>query len=98
MRGGTLDAVPVVDAALARLVVDIEVLEVVVKVDTARTEVSTEKGSVGGEDGSHINVSLPAEGDGETGLPLVEVGDDGLVGLSGGELKSAESKNDTQCH
>ena len=82
MRGGTLDAVPVVDAALARLVVDIEVLEVVVEVDGACTEVAAEEGSMGREDGSDVDVPLAAERDGEACLPLVEVGDDGLIELA----------------
>lgn len=77
MSRGPLDAVSVVDAALAGLVINVKVLKVVVEVDRAGTEVSTEKGRVRREDGRHINVALAAERDGETGLPLVEVGDDG---------------------
>lgn len=38
-----LDAVAVVDAALARLVVDVKVGQVVVKVDRARAEVPSEE-------------------------------------------------------
>ena len=71
-----------VDAALARLVVDIEVLEVVVEVNGAGTEVAAEEGSMGREDGSDVDVPLAAERDGEACLPLVEVGDDGLIELA----------------
>lgn len=71
--GAALDAVAVVDAALARLVVDVEVLQVVVKVDTAGAEVPAEQGRVGGEDGRDVECAPAAEGDrdscevGETG-------------------------------
>lgn len=43
---------------------------------------------MGGEDGGDVDMSLPAESNGETGLPFVEVGDDGGVGLSASELYS----------
>ena len=51
--------------------VNVKVLEVVVKVDGAGAE-----GGVGGEDGGHVDVTLAKEGNGKTGLPFVEVGDD----------------------
>lgn len=81
-----LDAVTVVDSSLAGLVVDVEVGQVVVEVDGSGAEVATEESGVGGEDGGHVNVTLAAEGDSETGLPLVEVGDDGLAALARREL------------
>ena len=37
---------------------------------------------MGGEDGRDVDMTLAAEGDGEAGLPLVEVGDDGLIELA----------------
>jgi hypothetical protein len=77
---------PVVDTPLAGLVVDVKVLQVVVEINTAGTEVSTEQGSVRGEDGRDVDMPLSAEGDSETGLPFVEVGDDGGLGLSAREL------------
>jgi hypothetical protein len=80
-------AVAVVDTALASLVVDVKVLEVVVKVNGASAEVSSEKGSVCGEDSGDIDVSFAAERDGEAGLPLVEVCDDDLVELAGDVLE-----------
>ena len=77
-----LDAVAVVCATLACFMVDVEVLEVVVKVDGAGAEVAAEEGGVGGEDGGDVDVSLAAEGDGDAGLPFVEVGNNGAVELA----------------
>ena len=82
VRGGTLNAVPVVDTALSRFVVDIEVLEIVVEVDRAGTEITAEQGSMSGKHRCDIDVPLAQERDGETSLPLVEVGDHGLVELA----------------
>lgn len=75
-----------VDTPLASFVIYIKVLEIVVKVDTARAEVSTEQRSVGSENRRHVDVPFAAEGDGQTSLPFVEMGNDGGIGLSGGEL------------
>jgi len=79
----------VVDSALASLVVDVKVLEVVVEVDATRAEVTAEQGSVGGEDGGDINVTLAAEGNGKASLPLVEVGNNGSVSAARRELWDA---------
>lgn len=68
-----------VDATFACLMVNIKVLQVVVKVDTSSTEVSAKESSMGGEDGGHVNVSLAAEWNGKTCLPLVKVGYDRCV-------------------
>lgn len=76
VRRGALDTVSVVDAALAGLVIDIEVLHVVVEVDGACAEVSTEERRVGCEDCGHVDMTLSAERDGEAGLPLMEMSDD----------------------
>lgn len=75
-----------VDSTLARLMVDVKVLQVVVKVDAASTEVATKERGVGGEDGGDVNLALAAEGNGKTSLPLVEVGDDRSVEAACGEL------------
>lgn len=75
-----------VDTTLAGFVIDVKVLEVVVKVDAARTEVTAEERSVGRKDGRDINVALAAEGNGKTRLPFVEVSNDGLVAAALGEL------------
>jgi hypothetical protein len=66
--------------------VNVKVLEVVVEVYATRTEVTAEKGGVGGEDGGHVNLALAAERNGQASLPLVEVGDNSLVEAARGEL------------
>ena len=71
-----MENIPVIDAALPSFVIDIEVLQVVVEVDRAGAEVATEEGGMGREHGRHIDMTLPAERDGDAGLPLMEVGDD----------------------
>jgi uncharacterized protein (UPF0212 family) len=78
-----LDAVAVVDTALAGLVVDVKVLEIVVKVDAARTEIATEEGRVGGEDGCDVDVALATQRNSEPRLPFVEVGNYGSCELAG---------------
>ena len=57
----SLDAVPVEDPSLARLLVAVEVLQVVVEVSVAGAEVSSKLGGVGREDGCYI--CLPQPGD-----------------------------------
>ena len=79
MRGGALDAISVVDSTFSGLVINVEVLEVVVEVDRASTEVPPEEGGVGGEDGGYVYVTLATEWDCKACLPLVEVRDDSLV-------------------
>jgi hypothetical protein len=88
-----LYAVPMVDTPFACLVIDVKVLQVVVKVDGAGAEVATEEGGVGGEDGGDIDVALPAEGNGKPRLPLVEVGDDGGIELAGNVLHSRRGRS-----
>ena len=79
--GGAFYTVTVVDAALASFVVDIKILEIVVKIDAARAEVAAKECGVCSEDGGDIDVAFAAKGDREACLPFVEVGDDG-----GGQL------------
>ena len=76
------DTVSVVNAAFSRLVVDVEVLKVVIKVYATRTEIAAQKSSMGGEYGGDIDVAFPAERDGHTNLPFVEMGDYGFGQLS----------------
>jgi hypothetical protein len=80
--GGALDTVSVVDSALSGFVVDIEVLEVVVEVDGAGTEVSAKEGGVRREYGRYVDMTFATKGDSEASLPFVEVGDDGCVELA----------------
>ena len=88
--GGALDAVAVVDAALAGLGIDVEELQVVVEVDGAGAEVSAKECGVGGEDGGDVDPPLAAERQGDAGQPLVKVGDDGLRGLMADELQACQ--------
>jgi hypothetical protein len=69
--------------------INIKVLQVVVEINTSSTQVSTKQSGVGGKDGSYVDMSLPAKGNSETGLPFVEVGYDCCFGFSGCELISA---------
>ena len=79
MGRGPLDTIPVVDATFACLVIDVEVLQVVIEVDTSSAEVPTEERRMCCEYSRDIDMSFAAKWYGETCLPLVEVRDDGLV-------------------
>lgn len=79
-------SLPVVDTPFASLVVDIKVLEVVVEIYTTSTQVSSEQSSVGGKDGSYVDMPLSAESNSETSLPFVEMGNDSSLGFSACEL------------
>ena len=68
-----------VNTTLAGFMVDVKVLQVVVKVDASRAEVSTEQSRVCGEDSGDVNLPLPAKRDRKSGLPFVEVGNNRLV-------------------
>lgn len=83
----TFDAVSVVDTAFSGLVVDVKVLEIVVKVDRACTEISAQEGGMGGEHRGDIDMTFATEGDGEASLPFVKVGDDGGGQLAGDVLQ-----------
>ena len=80
-----------VDTPLSSLMINIKVLQVVVEINTSSTQVSSEQSSVGGKDGSYVDMPLSAKGNSETGLPFVEVGYDSGFGFSGGELISAST-------
>lgn len=62
MRRRALDAVPMVDATLARFRIHVEILQVVVEVYRTGAEVSSQKRGVSGEDGGHIYPSLFGQG------------------------------------
>lgn len=69
-------AVAMVNASLSGLGVAVKVLQVVVEVDRAGAEITTEEGCVGGEDGGHVNSALLAQRKSNTGEPLVELSND----------------------
>ena len=77
VSGGTLNAIAVIYAAFTGLMVDVKVLEVVVKVDGSGAEISAEKRGMGGEDCRDVEMALSAERDGYAGLPFMEMGNDG---------------------
>ena len=77
MSSASFYAVPVVDATLSSFVIDVKVLEIVVEIDAAGTEISAEEGSMSRKHSGDVDVALPAERDGQTGLPFMEMGDDG---------------------
>ena len=67
-----------VNPAFARLVVDVEVLKVVVKVNATSAEIAAKKSRVRGEYSGDIDMALPAERNGHANLPFVKMGDYGL--------------------
>lgn len=87
MGGGSLNAVSVVDSTLSGFGVDIKVLQVVVEIDTSGAEVTSQKGCVGGEDGSDVNATLSTQWETDTSEPLVEMRNNGPRLFSGRELK-----------
>lgn len=62
--------------------IDVEVLEIVVKVDTTRAEVAAQKCRVCGENCGDVDVAFPAQGYSYPSLPFVEVSYYDLVELS----------------
>lgn len=77
MGGTALYAVSVVNASLTSFRIAVEVLQVVVEVDRAGAEVSSEERGVRGEDGGNIYPALFAEGESNAGEPFVELANDG---------------------
>ncbi|KAI6766392.1 hypothetical protein HG531_011614 [Fusarium graminearum] len=88
MCGGSLNTVSVVYTTLASFSVDIEPLQVVVKVHGAGAKVSAEKSSVCGKDRRNIDAAPLAEGQGNASKPLVEVSNNSLLLLVADELRN----------
>jgi hypothetical protein len=76
MGCAAFDAISVVYTTFSCLMVDIEILKIVVKIDGAGAEIAAKKSGVSGEYGSDVDVSFPTKWDSNTGLPLVKVGND----------------------
>ena len=91
MGGGSFYAIAVIDASLASFRVHIKVLQVVVEVDGAGAEIPTKKGSMGGENGGDIDLSLLGERQSHTSKPFVELGYHGAFGFSGHKLGTSEA-------
>ena len=81
VSGSPFDAISVIDAPFASLSINIKVLQVVVEVDGAGAEISTEKGGMSGEDGRDVHPPFLGEGECYTCKPFMEVGYDGLFGF-----------------
>lgn len=60
MSCGPFDTVAVVDTTLSSFMIDVEVLQIVVEVDRACTEIATEQSSMGSEYSCHIDMSFTA--------------------------------------
>ena len=60
VRRGSLDTVSMIDATFTSFVIDVKVLQIVVKIYGSRAEIASEKGRVGREDGRHVDVAFSA--------------------------------------
>lgn len=76
MGGGSLDAIPVVNTTLSGFGIDIEILQIVVEVNRASTQISPKERCMSCENSCHVNAPLLGKGQGNTGEPFVEVGYD----------------------
>jgi len=90
---GAFDAISVVDTTLSGFVINVKVLQVVVKVNRAGTQISAQKGRVCCEDRGDIDVSLPTERNGDPSLPFVEMCHDSGTELPGKILATREKKS-----
>jgi hypothetical protein len=93
--GRTFDAISVVDTALSGFVINVKVLQIIVKVDRASTEVSTQESRVCREDDGEVDVPFPGERNGHPGLPFVEMRNNGGGELPGSILNTEEKKIST---
>lgn len=73
MSCASLDTVTMINTTLTSLVINIKVSEVVVKVNRASTQVTAQKSSVRGKDGSNVNLALLDQWNGNTSQPFVEM-------------------------
>lgn len=81
VSGGPFDAISVIDAPFAGLSINVKVLQVVVEVDGAGAEVSTEEGGMSGKDGGDVHPPFLGQGECYTCKPFMEVGYDGPFGF-----------------
>jgi hypothetical protein len=80
VSSGTLDAVAMVYTAFSGFVV-VKVLEIVVEIDAACTEISAE-GRVSCKDGGDVNVMFVTKGNGKISLPFMKMHHDRKLKLS----------------
>ena len=67
MSRGPLNAVPVVNATLSCFGINVEVLQVVVEIHRTGAKISTEEGSMCGEDGSYVHLTLFGQRESDAG-------------------------------
>ena len=76
MGCAAFNAISVVYTTLSCLMVDIEILKIVVKIDGASAEIAAKKSGVSGEHSSDVDMSLSTKRNSNTGLPLMKMCDD----------------------
>lgn len=81
MSGRALNAISVIYTPPPCLGIDVEILQVVIEVNGAGAEVSSEQRRVRCEDGCYIQLSLLGQRQGDTSQPLVEMRDDSFLFL-----------------
>ena len=89
--GGPFDAISVIDAPFASLSINVKVLQIVVEVDGAGAEVSTEEGGMSGENGGDVHPPFLGQGECYTCKPFMEVSYDGPFGFVIHILRAAVS-------
>src|SRR5690349_6826331 len=88
----TFDTVTMVDASLACLVVNVKVPEVVVEIHRSGAQIAAEQGSMRGEDGRDVDMTLATQGNTHPGEPLVKVGNNSRVALISDKLDGKREK------
>lgn len=83
----TFYAVSVIDSSLSGFMVDIKILQIVVKINGTGTEIAAEERCVGCEHSGDVDMSLTAKGDGDTCLPFMEVCNNSCCQLTGNVLR-----------
>jgi hypothetical protein len=67
----------VVDTPTTSLLIDVEALQIVVKINRSSAQIAAKQGGVRGEDGGDIDAALFAQRERNSGQPLVEMRNDG---------------------
>ena len=82
MCGRTFYAVSVIDPSLSSFMVDVKILQIVIKINGTGTEIAAEKRCMCREYGSDVDMSLTAKRDGDTCLPFMKVCNDSCCQLA----------------
>jgi len=81
-------AVSVINASLSSFMVDVKILQIIIEINGTGTQIPAEKRCMCREYGSHVDMSLTTEGDGDTCLPFMKVGDNSRCQLTGDILSA----------